>query len=163
MRSEEAKKRSHAFPRDQRPLSQKTSHQASKQVTRARASAQRATLETQARARKHRAAEVTRLKSSQKQTDRRRLLANRRASTTLIQAIEDYLLDHESGNHSPKTLEWHRTALGLNTFQLRAKTSSWLELGRGKRISMSTKSSKRSWGRNGSGGGIPRFLGLCLL
>ena len=28
-------------------------------------------------------------------------------------AIEDYLLDHEGGNHSLKTLQWHRTALGL--------------------------------------------------
>jgi len=33
--------------------------------------------------------------------------------TTLEQAIEDYLQDHEGGNHSHKTLEWHRTALGL--------------------------------------------------
>src|SRR5438067_677294 len=29
------------------------------------------------------------------------------------QAIKDYLADHEGGNHSEKTLEWHRTALGL--------------------------------------------------
>jgi site-specific recombinase XerD len=27
--------------------------------------------------------------------------------------VEDYLLDHEGGNHSLKTLQWHRTALGL--------------------------------------------------
>jgi site-specific recombinase XerD len=39
--------------------------------------------------------------------------ANRRANATLARAIDDYLLDHEGGNHSPKTLEWHRTALGL--------------------------------------------------
>lgn len=29
------------------------------------------------------------------------------------QAIADYLLDHEGGNASPKTLQWHQTALGL--------------------------------------------------
>jgi len=45
--------------------------------------------------------------------DQRTLLANRRASTTMESAIEDYLQDHAGGNHSAKTLEWHRTALGL--------------------------------------------------
>ncbi len=32
---------------------------------------------------------------------------------TLEGAIDTYLADHEGGNHSDKTLEWHRTALGL--------------------------------------------------
>ena len=32
---------------------------------------------------------------------------------TLARAIDDYLQDHEGGNHSKKTLEWHHTALGL--------------------------------------------------
>ncbi|BCL79681.1 tyrosine-type recombinase/integrase [Ktedonobacteria bacterium brp13] len=32
-------------------------------------------------------------------------------SMTIAQAIDDYLLDHEGGNHSAKTIEWHRTAL----------------------------------------------------
>lgn len=32
---------------------------------------------------------------------------------SLAQAIEGYLHDHAGGNHSPKTLEWHATALGL--------------------------------------------------
>jgi site-specific recombinase XerD len=41
-----------------------------------------------------------------------RLQATRRANTTIARSIEDYLLDHEGGNHSAKTLEWHRTALG---------------------------------------------------
>jgi hypothetical protein len=39
--------------------------------------------------------------------------ASRRATTTIAHAVDDYLLDHEGGNHSAKTLEWHRTALGL--------------------------------------------------
>ncbi len=32
---------------------------------------------------------------------------------TVQRAIDDYLDDHIGGNHSEKTLEWHRTALGL--------------------------------------------------
>jgi site-specific recombinase XerD len=32
---------------------------------------------------------------------------------TVERAIADYLDDHVGGNHSEKTLEWHRTALGL--------------------------------------------------
>ena len=41
------------------------------------------------------------------------LLARRRAGTTLERAVADYLLDHEGGNSSRKTLQWHQTALGL--------------------------------------------------
>jgi site-specific recombinase XerD len=32
---------------------------------------------------------------------------------TLARAIDEYLQDHEGGNSSRKTLEWHHTALGL--------------------------------------------------
>lgn len=34
-------------------------------------------------------------------------------STSIADAIEEYLQDHAGGNHSHKTLEWHATALGL--------------------------------------------------
>jgi site-specific recombinase XerD len=54
--------------------------------------------------------------SKQRQKRARRSSAagsRRRANPTVARAIEDYLLDHEGGNHSPKTLEWHRTALRL--------------------------------------------------
>ena len=44
---------------------------------------------------------------------KRILLASRRANTTIERAIEDYLLDHEGGNSSPKTLQWHKTSLGF--------------------------------------------------
>lgn len=37
----------------------------------------------------------------------------RQTTTTLEQTIGEYLKDHEGGNHSPKTLEWHQTALGF--------------------------------------------------
>jgi integrase/recombinase XerD len=38
---------------------------------------------------------------------------SRQRSRTLTELVEDYLLTHESEGHSPKTLEWHATALGL--------------------------------------------------
>jgi hypothetical protein len=31
----------------------------------------------------------------------------------LTALVEDYLIGHRSEEHSPKTLEWHSTALGL--------------------------------------------------
>jgi hypothetical protein len=41
------------------------------------------------------------------------MLAKRRAATTIEHAMTDFIDDHEGGNHSPKTVEWHCTALGL--------------------------------------------------
>lgn len=89
----------------------------SKVVTGARAAAQRAKLETQAQAR-HTAAEqkssqAPSKNSSSSKRGQKKLIANRRANTTLERAIEDYLLDHEGGNSSPKTLQWHKTSLGF--------------------------------------------------
>ena len=80
---------------------------ASKRVTESRASAQRAKLDAQDESRAQKAGQCG---GKQQQA---RAQAPRRASTTIARAIDDYLLDHEGGNHSPKTLEWHRTALGL--------------------------------------------------
>ena len=57
--------------------------------------------------------ETTTPKKAKTKKDQKQLLANRRATTTIERAIEDYLSDHEGGNHSKKTLEWHHTALGL--------------------------------------------------
>jgi site-specific recombinase XerD len=37
----------------------------------------------------------------------------RQTKESLSEAIQQYLRDHEGGNHSDKTLEWHQTALGL--------------------------------------------------
>ena len=42
---------------------------------------------------------------------------------TIADAIEDYLQDHIGGNRSPKTLEWHATALGLLRSYLEEKRS----------------------------------------
>jgi len=86
-----------------------------KHVAGNRASAQREKLDTQAEARaqqKAQEAPATTRKPNGKH-EQRRLLAHRRANTTIAHAIDDYLQDHAGGNHSDKTLEWHRTALGL--------------------------------------------------
>ena len=90
----------------------------SSRVTEARAAAQRVKLNDQAEARERGAAEAkeaaalknARGKKEQKQG---KLQTSRRANTTIMRAVDDYLLDHEGGNHSAKTLEWHRTALSL--------------------------------------------------
>lgn len=80
-------------------------------VTQARAQAQRAKLDAQA--------EVQHVQKEQeavvhtplnKKTVRQEVQAKRRVIETLIEA---YIQDHIGGNHSEKTLEWHRTALGL--------------------------------------------------
>jgi site-specific recombinase XerD len=84
-------------------------------VTEARAAAQRAKLDAQTGTHESAdkaATEATALKRARGKREPQ-LLTNRRANTTIERAIEDYLLDHEGGNHSAKTLEWHRTALGL--------------------------------------------------
>ena len=86
----------------------------SKYVTDARAAAQRAKLDAQAEEKRTTAEqETTQPKKPNAKKDQRQLLATRRANTTIERAIEDYLSDHEGGNHSKKTLEWHHTALGL--------------------------------------------------
>ena len=82
----------------------------STRVTEARALAQRAKQNTQTS--EHTSPDVQpninrKAKMKGKTPD---LQAKRRTSTTIARAIEDYLQDHEGGNHSDKTLEWHRTA-----------------------------------------------------
>ena len=85
----------------------------SKQVTEARARAQRAKLDTQKQEHvQQNVASNTHPKAKGKGTQRD-LQAKRRATTTIARAIEDYLQDHEGGNHSDKTLEWHTISLGL--------------------------------------------------
>jgi len=85
----------------------------SPQVTGARAAAQRAKLDAQAEASRSAQQEAAVPPKAKGKKEQKQLLARRRANTTLERAIEDYLADQEGGNHSHKTLEWHRTALGL--------------------------------------------------
>lgn len=80
-------------------------------VTDARAQAQRSKLESQREARQQQQADQTATQPPQnKRSPRHDLQANRRKIGTLIEA---YLQDHTGGNHSEKTIEWHKTALGL--------------------------------------------------
>ncbi len=85
----------------------------SRKVTEARASAQRAKLDAQAEERRHSAEQTAKTKPSPATGKRGRERPGSRRGTTIEQAIADYLLDHAGGNHSPKTIEWHRIALGL--------------------------------------------------
>ena len=91
-----------------------SSKQPAAHVTEARAAAQRAKLDAQAQ-RRHVAARetATQAKQAKGKDKQAALLSKRRASTTMERAIADYLLDHEGGNSSQKTLQWHQTALGL--------------------------------------------------
>ena len=86
----------------------------SKHLTEARAAAQRAKLDAQAQTRREAAQQqAAKPKTGKGKRAPGEALAKRRAATTLARAIEDYMNDHEGGNHSPKTLQWHRTSLGL--------------------------------------------------
>lgn len=81
-------------------------------VTQARAKAQRAKIDQEAQLRQQQEAlleEEQREEEIHPQTSQER----RRARMTVKRAIDDYLDDHIGGNHSEKTVEWHRTALGL--------------------------------------------------
>lgn len=94
-----------ASPRSTKPSSK---------VTEARATAQRAKLDAQTEARRQRPASKTVTpKSSRRRIGQEDLLTKCRAAKTVERVIADFLDDHEGGNHSAKTLEWHRTALGL--------------------------------------------------
>jgi integrase/recombinase XerD len=81
-------------------------------VTQARAKSQRAKLDQEEQARKQK--EIMQVDDEREEdVQPQTLQARRRARMTVERAIGDYLDDHIGGNHSDKTLEWHRTALGL--------------------------------------------------
>src|SRR5512135_2194950 len=102
--------------KETRKVTSKQPTRPSKNVTEARAAAQRSKLEKQAEVRRNASKESSSQATPTKKTggkkDQQRLLARRRAGTTLEGAVADYLLDHEGGNSSLKTLQWHQTALG---------------------------------------------------
>jgi len=87
----------------------------SPQVTEARAAAQRAKLDAQDEQQQQQqtTAKTTGTQRTTAKKHSQQVLAKRRAATTMERAIADYLLDHEGGNSSKKTLQWHQTALGL--------------------------------------------------
>ena len=80
-------------------------------VTNARANAQRTKLDVKQEEREQR--NHDRVSTASPQKAARALPHKKPQRVSLAEAIERYLEDHIGGNHSPKTLEWHRTALGL--------------------------------------------------
>jgi integrase/recombinase XerD len=89
-----------------RPTSKKGSR-----VTQARAKAQRAKFDAQTEARYvQEEQEAVARQTPNKKNVRQEMQATRRVIATLIEA---YIQDHIGGNSSQKTIEWHRTALGL--------------------------------------------------
>jgi integrase/recombinase XerD len=86
----------------------------SAKVTEARAIAQRAKLDARTEVRPQQAASKNpALKQPRVRKGAEDPVTKRRSATTVARAIDDFLDDHEGGNHSAKTLEWHRTALGF--------------------------------------------------
>jgi integrase/recombinase XerD len=87
--------------------SQQPTHQGRAQdVTTARARAQRAKLDAQTQTRK------TTSQPGRKKTYQA-VQGSNQPSTSIADAIDAYLQDHEGANHSHKTVEWHGTSLGL--------------------------------------------------
>src|SRR5260370_41560582 len=86
-----------------------------KHVAGNRAVAQRDKLDAQAKARAQQATEKAATATGKRggKQNQQRLQASRRAGTTIARAVEDYLQDHAGGNHREKTVERHRTGLGL--------------------------------------------------
>ncbi len=85
--------------------------EASASVTERRALAQRAKLERAAKVRAGRQQELAR-KSKQQSRHAPELRVGRQPGRRSIEAlVEAYLQDQIGGNRSPKTVEWHRTAL----------------------------------------------------
>lgn len=78
-------------------------------VTNARANAQRTKLDLE---REEREQMTPALPASPKKAARS-TTSSKRQGMSITGAIETYIQDHIGGNHSPKTLEWHRTALGF--------------------------------------------------
>jgi site-specific recombinase XerD len=80
-------------------------------VTEARAKAQRARLDSQTEARQvQEEQEAASHQTPNQKAARQEVQTKRRVIAMLIEA---YLQDHIGGNSSEKTIEWHRTALGL--------------------------------------------------
>jgi integrase/recombinase XerD len=86
-------------------------HKKGSRVTQARAQAQRAKLDALAQTHQQQEEQEAAVYQAQnKKVVRQETQVKRRVIETLIEA---YLQDHIGGNSSEKTLEWHRTALGL--------------------------------------------------
>jgi hypothetical protein len=79
-------------------------------VTDARAAAQRAKIEAE---REAGFADLAQPVSVSPKKTARPAPERSRQGMSLAGAIDAFIQDHIGGNHSPKTLEWHQTSLGL--------------------------------------------------
>src|SRR5260370_26432495 len=77
-------------------------------VTEARARAQRIKLDAQAETRQTEEEQAVAGEMPKRKTARQDLQASRR---TLAALIDEYVQDHEGGNPSAQTVEWHQTTL----------------------------------------------------
>jgi integrase/recombinase XerD len=99
------------FPDSGKPAGQRRHRSQGTNVTQARAKAQRAKVDHQDQQLQQEAASAS---TGQEQAIPAQTRPSRRQTNkTVERAIAAYLDDHLGGNHSDKTLEWHRTALGL--------------------------------------------------
>jgi hypothetical protein len=103
-------RRPHSMNDHQSPKPQR-SRKATNHTTDARAAAQRAKLDAQTETIPLESVPLAPVGKQKKKKEPHHLLSDRRAGRTVEQAIGDYILDHEGGNRSKKTIEWHRTAL----------------------------------------------------
>ena len=92
---------------------QQRSRKTTNQTADARAAAQRAKLNAQTETRDQETIIPASPTKPKKKKEPSRMLSHRRANITIERAIGDYLLDHEGGNRSKKTIEWHSIALRL--------------------------------------------------
>ena len=97
----------HESPKRQR------SRKATNHTTDARAAAQRAKLDAQVEAISQEVTVLASPKTPKRKKEPQHPLSTHRSTMTIERAIGDYVLDHEGGNRSKKTIEWHRTALGF--------------------------------------------------
>ena len=85
-------------------MTSSSSKHPSAHVTEARATAQRAKLDAQVQRRVAEEQKAIKAKGAMGKDKQTVLPSKRRAGTTVERAIADYLLDHEGGNSSQKTL-----------------------------------------------------------
>ncbi len=110
MPSKNGKNGSFPSESEKRKPSGRRANKGAASVTEARARAQRIKLDAQAEARQTEEEQAVGGETPKRKTARQDLQARRR---TLAALIDEYVQDHEGGNHSAKTVEWHQTALGF--------------------------------------------------
>lgn len=92
-------------------LQQRTNLRHSLGTTESRARAQRAKLDIQASVQKSQSKKTVKPGKDEKKKQERQ--KGEQNAVAIVDIIDEYLRDHQGGNHSDKTLEWHATSLNL--------------------------------------------------